>query len=78
MRGWGYVEPIPARRVTYKDHNTNIQACKNNNKLVYGVCKDGARGTRGNRRIVFLGGENPESLVKEEEKIAARREVSTG
>ena len=34
-RHWEYVEPIPARRVTYKDHNTNIQACKNNNKLIY-------------------------------------------
>jgi len=34
-RSWEFVVPIPARRVTYKDHNTNVQACKNNHKLIY-------------------------------------------
>lgn len=34
-RSLGFVVPIPARRVTYKDHNTNVQACKNHNKIIY-------------------------------------------
>lgn len=33
-RSWEFVVPIPARKVTYKDHNTNVQACKNH-KLMY-------------------------------------------
>lgn len=32
-RSWEFVVPIPAKRVTYKDHNTNVQACKNH-KLI--------------------------------------------
>jgi len=33
-RSWEFVVPILAKKVTYKDHNTNVQACKNH-KLMY-------------------------------------------